>query len=160
MRRLSLSICMTAGLLGAPAFCVLATASAATAAPEAPRKDAPKEAPRAPVTLDDLFARLKAAKDDGEARGVAQLIEHRLDRSGSDTVDLLASRAAEAMQAKDYPLAVELLLILAAIVRVDDFMVVPPGTEFTSGGINGLFDSKAPDARVTALWAGATCIHR
>jgi tetratricopeptide (TPR) repeat protein len=107
MRRLSLLTCMMAGLLGAPAFVVSATAPVA-AAPDAPRKDA-KEAPRAPVTLDDLYARLKAAKDDAEARGVAQLIERRLDRSGSDTVDLLASRAAEAMQAKDYPLAVELL---------------------------------------------------
>jgi len=108
MRRLSLPICMMAGLLGAPAFVVSATLPVA-AAPDAPRKDAPKDAPRAPVTLDDLYARLKAAKDDSEARGVAQLIERRLDRSGSDTVDLLASRAAEAMQAKDYPLAVELL---------------------------------------------------
>ncbi|AWB20819.1 hypothetical protein DA075_07745 [Methylobacterium currus] len=104
MRRLSLPICMMAGLLGAPAFVVSAIAPV-VAAP----KEAPKEAPRAPVTLDDLFARLKAAKDDAEARGVAQLIERRLDRSGSDTVDLLASRAAEAMQAKDYPLAIELL---------------------------------------------------
>ncbi|WP_197514215.1 hypothetical protein [Methylobacterium platani] len=112
MRRLSPSIRLMAGLLGAPAFVVSAIAPAvavAAAPPDAPRKDAAKEAPRAPVTLDDLYARLKAAKDDAEARGIAQLIERRLDRSGSDTVDLLASRAAEAMQAKDYPLAVELL---------------------------------------------------
>ncbi|QRE74154.1 hypothetical protein [Methylobacterium aquaticum] len=108
MRRLSLPICMMAGLLGAPAFVVLATVPVAAAPKDAPR-EASKEAPRAPATLDDLYARLKAAKDDAEARGVAQLIERRLDRSGSDTVDLLASRAAEAMQAKDYPLAVELL---------------------------------------------------
>jgi len=108
MRRLSLPICMMAGLLGAPAF-VVSAITPVVAAPDAPRKDASKEAPRAPVTLDDLYARLKAAKDDAEAKGVAQLIERRLDRSGSDTVDLLASRAAEAMQAKDYPLAVELL---------------------------------------------------
>jgi tetratricopeptide (TPR) repeat protein len=108
MCRLSLSICLMAGLLGAPAVVVSTLAPAAAAPKEAPR-EASKEAPRAPVTLDDLFARLKAAKDDAEARGVAQLIERRLDRSGSDTVDLLASRAADAMRAKDYPLAVELL---------------------------------------------------
>lgn len=70
---------------------------------------APKTAPRPPATLDDLFARLKAAKDDSEARGVAQLIERRLDRSGSDTADLLANRAGQALKDKDAALAVELL---------------------------------------------------
>ena len=34
------------------------------------------------------------------------------------------------------------------------------GEEFSSGGISGLFASGAPDAKVTALWAGATCIFR
>jgi len=100
MRRLLLLTCL-AGLLGMPAF--------ADSGPS-PEAGAPrKETPRAPATLDDLFARLKGAKDDSEARGVAQLIERRLDRSGSDTVDLLANRAGEALKAKDYPLAVELL---------------------------------------------------
>ena len=34
------------------------------------------------------------------------------------------------------------------------------GEEFSSGGISGLFASGAPDAKVTALWAGATCLFR
>ena len=57
MRRLSLLTCMMAGLLGAPAFVVSATAPVA-AAPDAPRKDA-KEAPRAPdpvrIGVDESF---------------------------------------------------------------------------------------------------------
>lgn len=34
------------------------------------------------------------------------------------------------------------------------------GVEFTAGGLAGLLDSARPDARVTHLWAGATCIAR
>src|SRR3712207_7518034 len=50
-----------------------------------------------------------AAKDESEANGVANLIERRWSRSGSDTADLLMSRASEALKAKDQALAVELL---------------------------------------------------
>lgn len=60
-------------------------------------------------SLDDLFARLAAAKDETEAKGVAGLIERRFARSGSDTADLLMSRAGEALEAKDAALAIELL---------------------------------------------------
>ena len=34
------------------------------------------------------------------------------------------------------------------------------GTEFRSGGLSGLFDSKAPAAKVSHLWGGATCVFR
>ena len=61
------------------------------------------------ATLDDLFARLAAAKDEEEAKGVAQLIERRFQRSGSDTADLLMVRSAEALESKDPALAIELL---------------------------------------------------
>jgi tetratricopeptide (TPR) repeat protein len=61
------------------------------------------------ATLDDLFARLAAAKDEAEAKGIAGLIERRWSRSGSDTADLLLTRASEAIQGKEYPLAIELL---------------------------------------------------
>ena len=90
-------------------------AAPALAAPEAPRpeaRDPAKEArpaPRRAPTLDELYRRLAASDDDAEARGVAGLIERRLARSGSDTADLLASRAGEALRAKDTPLAIELL---------------------------------------------------
>jgi tetratricopeptide (TPR) repeat protein len=61
------------------------------------------------ATLDDLFSRLAAAKDEAEAKGIANLIERRWMRSGSDTADLLLTRASEAIQAKEFPLAIELL---------------------------------------------------
>ena len=69
----------------------------------------PKPETRRPSTLDDLYARLAAAGDETEAKGVANLIERRLARSGSDTADLLMSRAVEALEGKDAPLAIELL---------------------------------------------------
>ena len=34
------------------------------------------------------------------------------------------------------------------------------GTEFTAGALGGLLDGKGPDARVTNLWAGVTCMFR
>lgn len=69
----------------------------------------PDAASRRPSSLDELFSRLAAAKDANEAKGVAGLIERRFGRSGSDTADLLMTRAGEAMGAKDAALAIELL---------------------------------------------------
>lgn len=84
----------------------------ATPAPPPARPSAkppePKAAP-APVTLDDLFQRLREAEDDAEARGVAKLIDRRLERSGSGTADLLTERARQAMGANEIPLAAELM---------------------------------------------------
>jgi hypothetical protein len=34
------------------------------------------------------------------------------------------------------------------------------GTEFRSGGLSGILASKAPGAKVTHLWGGATCVFR
>jgi tetratricopeptide (TPR) repeat protein len=76
----------------------------ASPSPPARQADAGRRA-----TLDDLFSRLAAAKDEAEAKGIANLIERRWMRSGSDTADLLLTRASEAIQAKEFPLAVELL---------------------------------------------------
>ncbi|HST95568.1 MAG TPA: tetratricopeptide repeat protein [Microvirga sp.] len=76
-----------------------------------PSQDAPPAArtmPR-PSSLDELFDRLAKAQSETEAQGVAALIERRFSRSGSDTADLLLSRATEAFKKKDYPLAIELL---------------------------------------------------
>ncbi|MEN5081866.1 tetratricopeptide repeat protein [Bosea sp. TWI1241] len=76
---------------------------------EAPAVEAPAE-PRGPAaTLDRLFERLAAAKTSEEAKGIAGLIQRRWARSGSDTADLLMTRARTAAQAQDLPLAVELL---------------------------------------------------
>jgi Flp pilus assembly protein TadD len=60
-------------------------------------------------SLDELFERLGKAQSEREAKGVASLIERRLSRSGSDTADLLLSRAAEAFGKKDFPLSIELI---------------------------------------------------
>lgn len=79
------------------------------AAPTAtPNSSGPKKT-QPPITLDDLYARLKAAADTTEAKGVTLLIEQRLGRSGSATADLLSERARQAMSGQDYPLAVELM---------------------------------------------------
>ena len=80
-------------------------------APGGPAKGGPTaEAKPAPQrSLDELFARLAAAKDEAEANGIANLIERRWSRSGSDTADLLMSRATEAIHKKEFPVAVELL---------------------------------------------------
>jgi hypothetical protein len=34
------------------------------------------------------------------------------------------------------------------------------GTEFRAGGLSGVLASKAPDAKVTHIWGGATCVVR
>ncbi|KQO68910.1 tetratricopeptide repeat protein [Methylobacterium sp. Leaf89] len=95
--------CLKAALVAA--FCVfLAAPAGARPTPEAPP---PKKAQ--PLTLDDLYARLKAAGDEAEAKGIARLIEQRLGRSGSATADLLTERARQAMSSQDLPLAIELM---------------------------------------------------
>ncbi|MXQ12773.1 tetratricopeptide repeat protein [Microvirga makkahensis] len=75
--------------------------------PKAPAREQPP--PPKPVTLDDLFERLSKAGSEREAEGISKLIERRLARSGSDTADLLLSRATQAFEKKDFPLAIELL---------------------------------------------------
>ncbi|MCJ2033565.1 tetratricopeptide repeat protein [Methylobacterium sp. J-068] len=95
--------CLKAALVAA--FCVFLTPPAFAAPAPAP----PKAEKKQPLSLDDLFARLKAAGDDAEAKGIARLIEQRLGRSGSATADLLTERARQAMSGQDIPLAVELM---------------------------------------------------
>lgn len=81
-----------------------------TVPPTAPAKPgAPQAAPAKPSSLDELFTRLAASGEDEEASGIAKLIERRFARSGSDTADLLMSRAGEALVGEDGALAVELL---------------------------------------------------
>ncbi|HEV2511812.1 tetratricopeptide repeat protein [Bosea sp. (in: a-proteobacteria)] len=83
------------------------------AVPHADRDDKPNlpepPAPRGPVTLDRLFERLATAKTPEEAKGIANLIQRRWARSGSDTADLLMTRAQDALKARELPLAIELL---------------------------------------------------
>lgn len=106
MRRIGLLLLALAGSAGA-----LRAEPDGVRAPPAPRSDkgGAQPAPARPNSLDDLFARLSAAGDEAEAKGIAGLIERRFARSGSDTADLLMSRAGDALAAKDAALTVELL---------------------------------------------------
>jgi tetratricopeptide (TPR) repeat protein len=79
-----------------------------------PAEPAPEEGVRRPV-LDELFERLAAAKDEEEADGIAGAIERVFQRSGSDTADLLMSRALSALHRKENKTAVDVLDKLVAI---------------------------------------------
>jgi hypothetical protein len=50
----------------------------------------------------------------------------------------------------------------AEVARLPGFEVEEStlGTEFRAGGLSGILASKAPDAKVTHLWGGATCVFR
>jgi len=72
----------------------------------------PTETPAPPAqtnTLDSLYDRLAKAKTDDEAKGIAGAIERAQLRSGSDTADLLMTRALTAIKDGKSDLAVELL---------------------------------------------------
>jgi tetratricopeptide (TPR) repeat protein len=58
---------------------------------------------------DRLFERLKAAPNADAAKSVAQQIEQRFEKSGSDTADLLLQRAKQATESKNFDLALDLL---------------------------------------------------
>jgi tetratricopeptide (TPR) repeat protein len=79
----------------------------AEAKPDPNKPDPSQPAGRAKI-LDDLFGKLAKATDDREAREISRSIERMWLRSGSDTADLLMSRAIQAMQGKDNMLAAEL----------------------------------------------------
>jgi tetratricopeptide (TPR) repeat protein len=81
---------------------------AEAAKPAAPRVDMTDPAARKKL-LDDLFDKLGKAGDDAEAHVLTAAIERMWLRSGSDTADLLMSRAGEAMQTKDYDLTLQVL---------------------------------------------------
>jgi tetratricopeptide (TPR) repeat protein len=57
----------------------------------------------------ELFDRLAHTQDADEAAGIVTAISRLWLASGSDTSDLLMSRALQAMQEKSYPLALEVL---------------------------------------------------
>ncbi len=98
-------------MVGVFAAGLLAAGPAAAQEPErrGPPRTEKTEPPRRAPTLDELFERLAAAGSPAEARPIAQQIERRWLRSGSDTADLLMIRALEAMKNADHPLAVEIL---------------------------------------------------
>lgn len=100
--------CLLTAALTVAALPLGAQENARPGGPAKPDTAPGQSAPR-PSSLDELFDRLAKAETEREAEGIANLIERRFSRSGSDTADLLLSRATEAFKEKDYPLAIELL---------------------------------------------------
>ena len=82
-----------------------------------PESRQPQQSPPAlrVVGLDDLFARLAAAQDAEEARAIAGAIERFWARSGSDTADLLTTRAGLAENLGEHGLAKDLLDYVLAL---------------------------------------------
>lgn len=68
------------------------------------------------AALDKLFQSLKSARNEDEAERIANKIDARFRQSGSDTLDLMASRAREAIAKGDSAVAVE---ILSRIIALD-----------------------------------------
>ena len=99
------------------AFAALLVAPAAAepdrALPPADSTEAPAAKP-SERSLDFYFAALAAARDEASAARARGRIEAHWNRSGSDTADLLAARAATAVHAGDRALALD--LVDAAIV--------------------------------------------
>ena len=83
-------------------------AAPAAPAPAKPAAPVDEEAGRRKV-LDELFDRLAKARDEEEGKGVAGAIERVMLRSGSDTADLLLTRARQAINSKDNDVAIQLL---------------------------------------------------
>ena len=72
----------------------------------------------AELTLDELFAELPEHADSPPGQRIEAEILKRLSRSGSDTADLLMSWASSAIEAKDYPHALD-ILDQAVLVKPD-----------------------------------------
>ena len=95
--------------LAAPARAVGAPASSPPP-PAAPQADAGQDTGR-----DALLARLAVAADPDEADGIVARIDRLNQHSGSDTGDLLLSRAAAALDAENVEIARRLLDALTAL---------------------------------------------
>jgi Tfp pilus assembly protein PilF len=105
------------------ALCLAPAAALAQGAPlrdqaprdQAPGNPAPQQPAPAPQTLSGLYDRLKTAQTAEEAQTYVRQIARRWGRSGSDSSDLLMSRARQALQAQNASLAVELIDRIIAI---------------------------------------------
>ncbi len=72
----------------------------------------------AEMTLDELFAELPEHADSPPGQRIEAEILKRFNRSGSDTADLLMSWASSAIEAKNYPHALD-ILDQAVLVKPD-----------------------------------------
>lgn len=92
----------TEGALDAPSLPHAAEPDAAASAPSS-------KAPSLAEMLDKLLNRLALARDADEAKGIAGLVEQLWMQSGSDTADLLMTRAVAAMDGQRRDVAAALL---------------------------------------------------
>ena len=83
------------------------------AQPAPPPEKSPAE--RRKARVDELFMRLAQAKDETEAGAIGAMLNRVWLQSGSDTADLLMSRAVTAMDGKDYQTAESILDKLVAL---------------------------------------------
>jgi len=97
-------------LLGLAAPARATDAAASPPPPAAPQADADQDAGR-----DGLLARLAVAADPDEADGIVARIDRLNQHSGSDTGDLLLSRAAAALDAENFEVAQQLLVALTSL---------------------------------------------
>ncbi len=121
----SILACLCLLALAAPAWADDADVapSPPTASPQVDPRQTPPPVAAAPAatapaddaSLDALFARLAVAKDADEADGVIARIDRLNRRSGSDTDDLLLSRAAAALDGEKYDVSLQLLDALVAL---------------------------------------------
>lgn len=81
-----------------------------TAPPAVPETEETRE-----TRLDRLYARLKEAPDEKRAAAIARNIQRELMNSGSPTIALLMTQATAAVEAKELPVALDLL---DAVVRL------------------------------------------
>jgi tetratricopeptide (TPR) repeat protein len=103
-------------------FCLLGLAASARAAgepvsPPVPpaQQAAPEAGPAAEAGREALLARLATAADPDEADGIVARIDRLNQHSGSDTGDLLLSRAAAAIDGENVDTAQKLLDALTAL---------------------------------------------
>lgn len=87
-------------------LCLLVLGGSGHAA--APVESAPAQH-SAPPTLDDLFGKLAASGASPAGKAIETEILTRFNQSGSATADLLLSWAAEAIEAKKFPRALDIL---------------------------------------------------
>ncbi len=95
---------------------VVALAAGAPARADAPPPSAAEAPAKTPARqLDELNDRLAKATDPDEAAGIIAALSRLRLHSGSDTCDLLMTRAIRAMDEKDFPLALSLLDAIVAL---------------------------------------------
>lgn len=97
------------------AFVILATPVFAQSQPELDVQIEPTWQVARNAALDKLFDDLKSARTSDEAERISNKIYTRFRQSGSDTLDLMATRAREAIARNEAPIAIEILSRLIAL---------------------------------------------